>query len=386
MLSYRLYKRLIKSFIMKNIFKLSLNEAVSFFIDRDEKIIQKYVGISKFDQEYNISITCPTQRVGPDYKQDILQLKNLILETEKKLSPLLSKKDLTLVMDRIRKVEQDIDYSHNKDGLIIYANTSFAAVVKVSLELSPEVIIGNFFDSRPLYKAIQNKQKYYIVTVSQQKIRLLFVSDNELVDEVTDGNFPFENTEYYTTDIKKLAQDTFEENLLKEFFNVADKRLQIYFSEDNILPVILAGDLKSVAYFKQMMDNSDMVINSINGNFDDTPTHEFIDLVYPRIVEYVKSSQNKYNERIESARSSGLAVYDFSDIYRNASSGNIDTLYIKDGFSLKGRIDNGNLIIDNHAESRDLTLDIISKAQENNGKIYFIGGSLVSDMVLVKRY
>lgn len=372
---------------MDNMIKLSLKEAVSFFIYRDKETIGKHIDPSALNEECNISITCPTQRIGPDYKQDMIQLKNLISAAEKSLSSLLSKKDLALVMDRIKKAEQEIDFSRNKDGIIIYANKNFAGIVKVSIKLKPEVVIGRHFDSRPLYRANQHKRKYYIVTVSQQKIRLLLVEDNTLIYEITDGNFPFENTQYYTTDAKKLAQDTFEENLLKEFFNVADKRLQVYFSEDCMLPVILAGDIKSLAYFQEMMDNNDVVTNTFNGNFDSTSAHEIIQQAYPLIEEYIKDAQKGYYDKIEAARSSELTVQDYSEIYRNVSSGNIDTLYFNDSFSLKGKIKDNNLMIDNNAVmGEELTLDIISKAQENNGKIYFTDSDLIKDMVLIKRF
>lgn len=366
--------------------QLRLRDAYNYFTKKQKETESPDL------EKLKVTITIPTHRVGPDYKQDSLELKNQITGVENKLSQLLSKREVPVIMDHIKKTESLIDYSYNLDGMIMYASKDFAVVVKVPVDLIASNTVGELFDTRPLYKAKQQIKSYYILTISQQKIRLLKVRHDALVLEYNDENFPFENTEYYTTDAKKLAQDVFTDNLIKEFFNVADKQLQIYTADDD-LPIILAGEEKSISYFREMMDDDSMVINTLHGNYDNAPTHEIIKNAFPLMEEYLNNKEHEYIEHIQSARSGNLVSFDPNEIFQDAINGNADALYIGENLVLNGNIEEGYLNIDNmedkNPDSKDLILDLIEKVQDNSGNVVFVKDELLDEyngLVLIKRY
>lgn len=367
---------------MERKYHLSFKEAYERFITQSD---------SNTDN-LKITITIPTHRTAPDYKQDSLQLKNQITEVERKLHELLDKRAVTPLMDKIKDAERYIDYSHNLDGLVIYADQESVSVIILPIELKPTSMVGEFFDVRPLYMTRQQLRTYYILTVSQQKIRLMKARNDTLLIEYDDENFPYDNTEYYTTDATKIAQDTFVENLTKEFYNVADKNFQFYTASE-YLPTILAGDEKSISYYREMMDDDSMLIYCLEGNYDNTPTHEILKETYPLIEKYIENKQKEFMDNIDEAQSAHLATFDVNDIFRRAMEGNAKTLYIGENLSLKGKIDNEVLLIDKEGEdypdSKELLSYIIDMVQKNGGNIIFVNDELLDEyqgIVLVRRY
>lgn len=381
---------------MEKYFDLSLEKAIRFFIFHDNKIIRENVellgNVISDPDKPRVTITIPTHRTAPDSMQDPILLKNQISEATGKLSEKYDKKLVAGILDNMQQAEKAIDHSHNLEGLILYANKDFAAVVKVPAELMPGITVGSYFDVRPLYKAQQQLNNYYILTISQQKIRLINALNDLVLLEYQDENFPFANTSYFTTDAIKLAQDVFMENQIKEYFNDADKLFK-YYQAANKLPIILAGDVKSTSYYQKEMDDDSMVIKYLPGNYDHVPTHEIAKAAYPLLEEYRNEKQKSNLSKIEGGRSGKRLTSDFNEIYTAAIQGNADTLYLSDNFTLKGKIEDEQLIIDktetDNPESEDLTINILEKVQETGGNIIFMQDDLLdkyNGMALLKRF
>lgn len=380
---------------MKNYVKLSPAESLEYLVTKYNQAIADITGNDKNTCDarncLKVSITVPTHRVSPEYKKDSLTLKNQIAEAEKELLANFDKKLAFSVIENIKEAEQSINYSLNLEGLVLYAGCDFGTVVKLPVKLEAETIIGAHFDLRPLYKARQQAESYYILTISQQKIRLMQAFNRVITQEFDNADFPFINTHYYTTDPEKLMQDIFTNNLIKEFFNVSDKRMREYIIE-NPLPIILAGDVKSVAYYQEMMDDDRLVAGVLSGNFDDAPTHEIVKQAYPIVEEYRTMKLGEYMGDIKKALDADLARQDVKDIYTVAKEGNVNTLYMGNRFSQKGQVKDKQLIIDvknTDSNNRELALDIIDEVQSTGGSIIFLDDAVMEEfggMVAVKRY
>lgn len=380
---------------MKKYFHLTSADGIQYHVLHDgtvvpeapEQIRKNPENLNKFRSGISVSITMPTHRIFPDNNIDSINLKNLVTEAEQKLLSVMDKKEAEPIINNIKEAQNAIDYRKSFDGLVLYANANFSAVVKLPIDIKEEVVVDDFFDMCPLYKAIQQNRTYYILTVSLQKIRFLEAFNDQILMEYENDDFPFVNTEYYTDDPTKLRQDIFMDNLIKEFFNVADKRLQKYLTE-NPEPLILAGDVKTVAYFNEMMDDSRHVIAQVNGSFDQMPFHEIIKNVYPLIEVYRKEKDDVYFNAIEKAKSAGLLVTDVNEIYNVVLAGNADTLFIAKDFNLKGEIKD-NIISLSDKGTKDIILALIDKTTKAGGKIIFCDDDLLKKyrhLSLIKRF
>ncbi len=373
---------------MKKYPELTLAEAIKYFIQYKDGFMS-----GSDNSSIKVSVAIPLRSFSSEYRENNIALGNQVSEAEKILNARgTDKREIAEIVENIKSAEASLTGNTNMKSLIIYADKNFASVVKLPVELKAETIVGDYFDTRAIYKAKQQIENYYIVLVSRHRIRLIQVVNDTLVQEFSDEDFPFLNVRYFTTEQKELAQDSFTNNLIKEFFNVADKRLQKYIAQ-NHFPVILAGDIKSTSYFKEVMDDSSCVIGQPSGNFDHLAAGEIVRKVYPLIETYMQNKVKGYISNIEDIQSAHLASYDLNEIYRSISSGNVNKLYLGNNLSLKGKVVDDRLIVDapgiSGSDSQELTINIIKKAEENKGNIIFVEDKLLEEyngIVLVRRY
>ncbi|RAJ05126.1 hypothetical protein LX64_02280 [Chitinophaga skermanii] len=336
-----------------------------------------------------VTILFPTHRTHPENKQDAIQLKNIVKTATERLYAQYDKREVWPVIENIEVAEKDINHEYNLDTLIIYASPHFSSVVKLSVEgIAPRVIVSDTFDVRPILKAIQQTEHYYIITISSQKIRLIEAFNDKIVHEVKDKEFPFDNTQYYTTDHARTIQSGVTDNLLKEFFNVADKKFKSYY-HNNPLPVVIMGDVRNLPHYKEEMDIKGLIIGEVEGGYDNTDAKELPALAYPHILEYMQTKQAEYLLAIENGQRAQKVFDDLNDIYRAANSGSGDTLYIERDFIQLGKIENGIITLSGHEEDEDVTLKIIEAVLKHDGQVVFMdSGSLATynGIALVTRF
>ncbi len=374
---------------MKKYLKLTANQAIRHFIlgdgtlgpETDEDIRNKLSDLDRFSSDFNVTLQMPTHRTKPDYLKDRIVLKNLISDTEKALYGMTQRRTADLIVANLMEAEESIDFSLGLDSMLVFANERFASVVKLPVPAQEKVSIGPLFDVLPLYRTREQNRRYLILTVSRHKFRLLEAHNDKIVQEFDDENFPFENTEYYTTDPKKLAQDDLVDNLTREYFNVADKNLQIY-TASLALPVVLMGDVKMISYFLEMMDDECTVIGHIHGNYDQAQPHEIIETARPVVELYRREKDKSYLKMLDDAASGKVLETDPGKIDEAVAAGDARTLFIPE----PGQHDDWKK--SGVTEGQDL-LRLVRRTQLAGGNILLFSDDLrerYDNPVLIKRY
>lgn len=385
---------------MKKFVKLSTLEAFRYFIDHDETLIPEAVteirrkNNDEFHGDACVTIVVPTHRTHPDSDKDPIELKNAVAEAEKSLHDRLEKRQVWPIVENMREAEASVDHRTNLDSLVLYANEHFSAVVKVSVGLEPRVFVGQEFDLSPLYKARQQNRSYYILTVSKQVIRLIEAHNDKALYERQEGDFPFERDRFYTVLRKRQSPDIFAENMEKEFYNDADKSFWKYFNE-NPLPVVLAGDVKSAAYYEEEMDDRCAVLGRVAGSYNQAPLHSIVGAAWPEVQKYRAREQQEYLRAIDAGASAKLLTTDIAEMFRFAGQGQAEALYLVWDFSLDGKITWDRLKKYNNERQQteltpsDLLSILIADVTRNGGKVVFLeNGDLdqYGGIVLVRRF
>ena len=385
---------------MKKYLKLTANDAIRQFILKDSTLApeasleleHKINDLEKFRGKVAVSIVIPTHRTKPDYEKDVIELKNAIDETEKQLLEKYEKRLVWTIMENIREAQDTIDYSLNLDSLVLYANEHFSSVVKLPVELEKSILIGKEFNLIPLYKTRQQNRRFWIITVSKQKIRLIEAFNDKIEREIEKGDFPFIKNEFYTVNPQKKDADDFIDNKEKEFYNDADKSFQAYYNE-NPLPVVLAGDVKSVAYYEEEMDDSCPVIGRVPGSFDERPLHEIIRLVQPEVIKYRESQRKNYLEQIDQAISANLFTTDPLSMIEGIQAGAGHTLFVSEQYSpdTLSKDDKWKKAenLPSDVEPDDVLQFMMTQANERGGSVVFLDKAAMQPyqgLALAKRY
>lgn len=336
-----------------------------------------------------VTILLNTHRTHPDNKQDAINLKKLIAATEHQLYELYDKREVWPILDKLKEEEANINHDYNLDSLAIFASKDLVKVVKLPIPTTDRFVLSDRFEIRPILRALEQEEYYYVITVSRKKIRLLEAFNDTLVRELSNQDFPFENNNYYTTDHVKQVQDSYADDLVKEYFNVADKRFKEYYFQ-NPLPVILLGDAKMLAYYQEQMDIKHIVIGTASGSYDDTTAHEILKVTDPIAKQHLIDKEQDGLKAIDTAQSAQRLNTDFGDIYRAAEAGAADTLYIEKTYFAKGVVEEDNTVsLSEDPNAEDLTLVAIDTILNKNGKVIFMNEGALNQyngIALVTRF
>lgn len=384
---------------MKKYLRLTTREAISHFIqdgtlapETSAEIKEKLADLADLKSDVSVTIVIPTHRVRPDADKDAIVLKNRMDAAEKDLLAMMDKRSVWPIAENMREAEDAVRNSTCLDSLVVYANEYFSSVVKLPIGLLEQTTIGKYFDLRPLYKSMQQNRRYYVLTVSRNKIRLIEALNDKAVTEIETGDFPFVKNSLYTMSRDKPTGDGFEEAMEKEFYNDADKSFKPFYNE-NPMPVVIAGNVKSVAYYEGEMDDSSMVMGRVQGNFDTMPLHEIMALVAPEVERYRERTTQECLVAIDAARSANLLTTDIRQMIENSRNGQADTLYISNDFTMRADPAtlemNAEELAEHNRKTDDMFFELLMNVTRNGGSVVFLEDKLLAKyggIVMVNRF
>lgn len=338
-----------------------------------------------------VTIVLPTHRTSPDNKQDAILLKNLVTEAQNRLSEEFTKRDLSSLAKNLQRVEE-IDHNYNKEGLAIFINDQVFHYEKLLFKPEPRVVIDETFATRDIIRSMHKAENYYVMIISRQKVRL-FEGYLEQVSEVINGNFPMLNETLYETQASNRSVSSKEDDLIKEFFNRADKAFNEIYKNDPA-DLILMGVDRNITHYQEICDKKSIIVGGITTGGDDAKPHEVAQLAWPLAKEVFASRQRNAIQNLKQAVSANKFESDLQQIYRAIQEGRGDTLFVELGYFQPATIaEDGQIVLSDDPKAPGVIDDLVDELAEEvlqyGGKVVFCeNGSLepYQRIALITRY
>lgn len=343
--------------------------------------------LGQHKNELAVSILLPTHRTFPDNKQDAIMLKNLIREAEDRLNARLDKRETEAIIDAINKKIDGLDHNYNLDSLGIFASRHNTVIARFPFAAQARVIIDDTFAVRDLVREMNEAVHYHILIISRTSARLVEAFNDRPVREFDEktalrtGSFPMENPFLFAAKGLDRAQVPNEAGNLKEFFNRVDKGLQEIQNnpENERLPVIIVGDARNVAFFKEVCDQPADIVGAITSVPDlKIPAEKIVFEVQNVLAEYRLNQAKTALQHIVQARNANQLLTDFSTIFRAITEGNAARLFVRQGYIQSGVIDVEKKIvtIDENVASANAVDDVVDTfielVMQQGGEICFL--------------
>ncbi|MDC8000187.1 hypothetical protein POV26_04020 [Aequorivita todarodis] len=289
-----------------------------------------------------ITIIATTHRTKPDYLNDGLRLKNLIKEAEDRLMADTSKRNATHLMEKLNTLAAEIDHSQNLESLMLFVNDEVAQYTRLPIKVEDRVVIDETFATRDLVRAMHLETHYYILVLSQEKIRLIEAMNDKIIREI--GNpFPIENTQFFSKNRAAAAIASRQTSLIAEYFNQADKKVNEV-RKDNPLPVLICGLEENHNEYLKIADNKRSIFNIfLNKNKINDTAHSIVDESWKIVKDYVVKKNNERKEELKKAVGENKFLSDTNEIWNAISEGRIQTLFIEQGLFQPAVMKNGEI-------------------------------------------
>ncbi len=356
---------------------------------------------SILNQEGNtcVSLYMPTLRASSEHEQNRTRYKNCIRSLEKQLET----KESPFLNDGMEKaralLENDDFWLHQSDGLAGFISNGDFRIYRLPVSFAELLVTTNRFHIKPLIPLIQNNRQFYLLAISQNRVRL-FQCTNNLIEEIQNKDMPGsldealaleedEKSVQFHTKASPVApstrsalfhgqgvvEDDHKDRILR-FFQQVDETLNKSVPNRNV-PLVFAGVDFLFPIYQQANSYSHLVEKSfVPGNIDEADEQKLLQNAWEVIEPYFRNDYEKSKERYQEMKSTEKVSDEVRNIVPAAAFKRVDTLFVALNQHVWGKYDPAEDRVDLHAEQHlhdDDLLDFsASHTIRNGGTVYAV--------------
>lgn len=369
-------------------------------------------------QKWCVSLYIPTHRLGREQQQDPVRLKNLLAEAETKLlASGIRRPEVQKLMSPAEQLLWDRDFwQHQGDGLAIFLSNDFSRVYRLPAAFEELLVIGNGFHIKPLLPLLGRGEKFYLLAVSLNNVRLFEATLDTIyevtldfptsMEEVVQIEDPGRSWNFHMGSIDanggRGGAGSFhghgitdeEKTYIRRFLESVNGGLNGLIADKNI-PMVLAGVEYLLPIYRETTSYQNILKDAIVGNPDRVNLKELHEQALPIVRPLFEESQKKAYEKFEqlSGQQSDLATTDLSKAVKAATFGQVETLFVPLGTQIWGQYDAEQNSVTMASEPGAHTEDLLDLAATqtilNSGQVFAVPREQLPcdcDVAVILRY
>lgn len=312
-----------------------------------------------------VSVFLPAHRVSPDSGQDRIRLRNLLDEAEEQLlaGGLRPPAAREVLKPGRELLPAGPFWSYQSDGLALFLAPGWSRVFRLPLDLPELVVVADRFHVKPLLPLLADDQRFYVLALSQNEVRLL-EGTRQSVDDVELEHVPENLAEVLKYDDlekelllhiagsssggRRRARAVFhghgvggevDKVLLERFLRSVDAGLREILRDERA-PLVLASVDYEQAMFREITRYRYVLEEGIEGNPETLSRAELHERAQALVEPVFTRSRQEAARRYRDAASRGHgAVSSTRQALQAALDGRVDTLFVPAGQQQWGTAD-----------------------------------------------
>jgi len=345
-----------------------------------------------------ISIYLPTHLSSPENRQDPIRFRNALHRVEESLSRNYPNIDTHALLAPLRKLAEDKGFWNNTlGGLAVLAANGESRVHQLQTSVAEVVVVGDRFFTKPLVDLLEPLERYHVLGVELNKIRLFegtrysireieLDSDAPKTIEVALGDLL---TEKYTTISSgaRGAASTFHgtgarkdevDSDATRYFRTIDRWMLEHYSRPSGLPLILASLPEHQKEFHSISKNPHLEAEGIESDPASLTGEEMRDRATSIIEHHRRAFEDEILDRYNTVYGHGGASGDIAEIAHAALEGRVWTLLMESGRTVRGTLDekSGSVeYLDGEEDAPELLEQLGELSVRNGGGIMVLPSS-----------
>lgn len=315
-------------------------------------------GFSSDHEAPCLSLYQPTHRHYPTNHQDPIRFRNLLKELEASLRQRYPSAETRLLLAPFEALAQDTDFwNHTLDGLAVLAGPGVFRALRIPQQVAELVVVADSFHIKPLRRFLQSIDRYQVLALSLDKIRL-FEGNRYALDELdlVPGSprtladaLGGELTDPHQTVASsggvgsihhgQRGKATESNSDAERYFRAVDRAVLEHYTRPSGLPLILAALPEHHHLFHQVSQNALLVTEGVRLNPDSVTADELRALAWQSFEPRYRARLASLCDDFEQARSKGTGSEDPSQVAADATAGRVATLLLEADRLIAGRID-----------------------------------------------
>jgi len=326
--------------------------------------------LAQADDDVCISLYMPTVRFASDLSQNPIRYKNLLRDARNQLTAqgLRDHRVDALLGVAERQLDATRFWRSMSEGLAVFISPDETLFYRLPISFSEIAVVGDRFHLKPLFPLIAANNRYYVLTLSLNDVRL-YQGTHYSLHEVSSTAIPsniVEAIRQYEDPERQIQQHTGKKTSrgrhdavfhgqggtsddlsgepqteLKRFFRAIDDSLRERL-QDEQSPLVLAGVKEYLPYYREANRYPHLIEDRmVTGNPEALNAEALHEQAWQVVEPVFLASQNESLKRFRTAYHTDgrMASDDFHEIVPAAVFGRIDTLFVPVGLHRWGQYD-----------------------------------------------
>ena len=340
-----------------------------------------------------ISVYMPTHRFRSDWSQNTTRLKNLLRDARDQLRDQeVRETDIDqLLGDARRLLDRPGFWRELSEGLAVFITTEASEFYRLPLSFEEIAIVEDQFHLKPLFPLIAANDRYYLLALSQNDVRL-YQGTDQAISEVEAAEIPADivsaiqryeeppeqGVQMHTQGASQngdadqrhhghgSSEDQSREpkDQLKRFFREIDESVSGYIGGEDV-PLVLAGVSEYLPLYQGVNSYSNLVEDDIvAGNPEHLDMKELHNEAWDIVESVLQDRQREEMDRFRETyhQNGGLASSNFHEILPACAYGRVETLFVPVGQYRWGRFDPETNTVEVHDSQQPGDGDLLNYA------------------------
>jgi hypothetical protein len=324
--------------------------------------VESLAELASLHQPPCLSLYQPTHRHRPENQQDPIRFRNLVKELETSLRQRYSAGDTGLLLEPFEALARDYAFwNYTLDGLAVLGGPGLFRVFRLQRPVAELTVVADSFHTKPLRRFLQSVDRYQVLAVSLQAVRL-FEGNRDALDEIEPAPgvprtiseaLGDELTEPYLTvasygGVGQAStpmrhghggkQDEAQTDT-ERFFRAIDRAILEHHSRPSGLPLILAALSEHHDLFRRVSHNPFLMTEGLTINPDALSIDELREQAWLVVEPQYNARLATLADEFTAAQSNGLGSHDVAQVAQAATTGRVATLLIESNRLVAGRLD-----------------------------------------------
>lgn len=335
--------------------------------------------LAQAEDDVCISIYMPTVRFESDLSQNPIRYKNLLREARQQLASQGYRDDRIdeLLSAAKRQLDSTRFWRRMSEGMAAFITAESTTFYRLPISFDEVVVVGDSFHLKPLFPLIATNNRYYLLALSKNDVRL-YQGTHYSLNEISSADIPSDIVEailQYEDPERQLQQHTGKKTSrgrhdavfhgqgvtsddlssepqteLKRFMREVDESLRDRL-QDEQAPLLLAGVEEYLPYYRDANRYPHLIEDQmVAGSPEDLTVDELHEqswqIVEPVFLEAQETSLEQFRTAYHT--DGGMASDDFHEIVPAAVFGRVDTMFVPVGLHRWGAYDAAQNVVTVH--------------------------------------
>ncbi|MDP2270438.1 MAG: hypothetical protein Q8K32_06860 [Archangium sp.] len=303
-----------------------------------------------------------THRRHPENQQDPIRFRNLLKELKASLRQKYPAADTGPLLEPFEALAADAEFwNHTLDGLAVLGGRGVFRALRLPQPVGDLVVVADSFHVKPLRRFLQSVDRYQVLGLSLDKVRL-FEGNRHALDELElVGGVPRTIADALGRELTEPHQTVSSHGGVggastpmhhghggkadeadldaRRFFRAVDRAVLEHYSKPSGLPLILAALPEHHHLFREVSQNPHLIDEGIRSSPGSLSADQLRALAWQAVEPRYQARLAALCEEFDHARSTSVGSDNLAQVAEASSSGRVETLLIEADRQIAGRLE-----------------------------------------------